>query len=83
MTLDPHIDFKIYKPVTITSAKQAEALPVGTVVINDQGDSYLRGDWGGWHSVATDRDLTEDLDDTFMPPKITALVPIEAEEEHQ
>ena len=71
----------LYRPVLIESAEQAEALPEGTIVINDQGDRYHRGAGWGWHSTVGDRDLTEDLDSTFMPPKITALVPVEAEEE--
>src|SRR5699024_6091456 len=72
----------LYRPVLIESAAQAEALPEGSIVINDDGDRYSRHPrWGEWHSVADDRDLTEDLDSTFRPPTITALVPIEAEEE--
>src|SRR5699024_10157769 len=72
----------LYRPVLIESAAQAEALPEGSIVINDDGDRYSRHPrWGEWHSVADDRDLTEDLDSTFMPPTITALAPIEAEEE--
>ena len=72
----------LYRPVLIESAEQAEALPEGSVVINNDGDRYSRHPrWGEWHSVADDRDLTEDLDSTFRPPTITALVPIEAEEE--
>ena len=73
----------LYRPVLIESAAQAEALPEGSIVINNDGDRYSRHPrWGEWHSVADDRDLTEDLDSTFRPPTITALVPIEAEEEH-
>ena len=72
----------LYRPVLIETAAQAEALPEGSIVINDDGDRYSRHPrWGEWHSVADDRDLTEDLDSTFRPPTITALVPIEAEEE--
>ena len=72
----------LYRPVLIETAAQAEALPEGSIVINDDGDRYSRRPrWGEWHSVADDRDLTEDLDSTFRPPTITALVPIEAEEE--
>src|SRR5699024_7130618 len=73
----------VYVPRLIESAAQAEALPEGSIVINDDGDRYSRHPrWGEWHSVADDRDLTEDLDSTFRPPTITALVPIEAEEQH-
>lgn len=74
----------LYKPVKIESAEQAEQLPDGTIVINDQGDRYHRAPLlhGGWHSAVDDRDLAEDLTDTFRPPTINALVPIEAEEEH-
>ena len=72
----------VYVPRLIESAAQAEALPEGSIVINNDGDRYSRHPrWGEWHSVADDRDLTEDLDSTFRPPTITALVPIEAEEE--
>ena len=72
----------LYRPVLIETAAQAEALPEGSIVINNDGDRYSRHPrWGEWHSVADDRDLTEDLDSTFRPPTITALVPIEAEEE--
>lgn len=72
----------VYVPRLIETAAQAEALPEGSIVINNDGDRYSRHPcWGEWHSVADDRDLTEDLDSTFMPPTITALVPIEAEEE--
>ena len=72
----------LYRPVLIESAAQAEALPEGSIVINNDGDRYSRHPrWGEWHSVADDRDLTEDLDSTFRPPTITALVPVEAEEE--
>ena len=71
----------LYRPVLIETAAQAEALPEGSIVINNDGDRYSRHPrWGEWHSVADDRDLTEDLDSTFMPPTITALVPIEAKE---
>src|SRR5690625_8033164 len=73
----------LYRPVLIESAEQAEALPEGSIVINDDGDRDSRHPrWGEWHSVADDRDLNEDLDSTFRPPTITALTPIQAHEEY-
>lgn len=71
----------LYKPVLIESVAQADALPTGTVVINSSGDRYNLTAAGMWHSVADDRDLTEDIDSSAFPVTITALVPIEAEEE--
>ena len=72
----------LYRPVLIESAEQADALPEGAIVINDDGDRYNRLlGVGKWHSAADDRGLDEDLDSTYRPRKITALVPIEAEEE--
>lgn len=74
---------KLYREVLIETIAQAEALPDDAIVINDSGDRYnhVPGRRGGWHSSTEDRDLSEDLASTFLPPKITALVPMEGEEE--
>ena len=74
----------IYIPRLIESAEQADALPEGAIVVNDDGDRYNRLlGVGKWHSAADDRGLDEDLDPRCRQRKITALVPIKAEEEHK
>ena len=66
----------LYKPVLIESAEQAEALPDGTIATVEEGPApYYKFD-GRWHWGA---------DGGFAarsPVGMTALVPIEAEEEH-
>lgn len=63
----------LYKPVLITSAEQAEALPEGTVVINTRAGAIEKGSRGRWWSG-----LNQVPDRT--PIGASALVPIEAEE---
>ena len=67
----------LYRPVLISSAEQAEALPVGTVVLR-------RGDSGPWQKVANRRmgnHYRGDLAAIGDPGLVghTALVPIDAE----
>lgn len=71
---------KLYKPVPITSAEQAEALPEGTVLFDGDpadGDTYVHvgGEWytNGWPGT-----LTNAVD---LGIAVTALVPIEADED--
>lgn len=70
----------LYRPVEITSAEQAEALPDDAIVIGvETGERYARrfeGDWWGVTELGTS--LAVDLD---AGDAVTALVPIEAEEE--
>ena len=71
---------KLYRPVLIESAEQAEALPKGAVVFDgdpEDGDTYVRAG-GDWHTNGHPGVLSEALDLGFT---VTALVPIEAEEE--
>ena len=70
---------KLYRPVLIESAEQAEALPKGAVVFDgdpEDGDTYVRAG-GDWHTNGHPGVLSEALDLGFT---VTALVPIEAEE---
>ena len=69
----------LYKPVLIESAEQAEQLPDDAIVISDGGDRYRRSgrDWMG---VAGELPGYLDVD-LLCNERITALVPIEAEEE--
>lgn len=72
---------KVYIPTPITSAEQAEALPVGTVAV-EQPDrtrmAYIRGDHGAPWYATTDGDAWTEHDEMVGA---FALVPIEAEEE--
>src|SRR5699024_7689179 len=71
----------IYKPVLIESAEQAETLPEGTIMFlpagpyvwtaRDPGGEFLDHYGRPWHFENTQDD-----------EPFTALVPIEAEEEH-
>ena len=70
----------LYKPVLIETAEQAEALPFGTVAISEKfapevfvkdGDS-----WMGTHGPG------EFTNESAVGARLEALVPIEAEEEH-
>ena len=68
----------IYVPRLIESAEQAEALPVGTVGHEPPHlYAYIKKARNYWRGTGDDVALT----DYEMPP-FTALVPIEAEEEH-
>ena len=71
----------LYKPVLIESVEQAEALPDDAIVISDGGDRYRRSgkDWMG---VAGELPSYLDVD-LLCNERITALVPIEAEVEHE
>lgn len=72
----------LYRPVLIESAEQAEALPRGSVVFDgdpEDGDTYVRVG-GDWHTNGHPGLLSEALD---LGLTVTALVPIEAEEERQ
>lgn len=72
----------VYVPVLIETAAQAEALPDGAIVIGvETGERYTRafeGDWWGVTEMGTS--LAVDLD---SGDAVTALVPVEAEEEHK
>lgn len=78
---------KLYRPVLIESAEQAEALPVGTVVQRivpvDVGkpEPYagVKFARNTWFTTSTTLDLRDALDRHMIG--WTALVPIEAEEE--
>ena len=63
----------LYRPVPIESAEQAEALPIGTVVIRTRAGAIEKGIRGWWSGLTRVPDRT--------PIGSTALVPIEAEEE--
>ena len=63
----------LYKPVLIESAEQAEALPVGTVVIRTRVGVIEKGRRGWWSGLNQVPDQT--------PIGASALVPIDAEEE--
>ena len=68
----------IYKPVLIESVEQAEALPVGTVGHEPPHMyAYIKKARDYWRGTGGDAALT----DYEMLP-FTALVPIEAVEEH-
>ena len=71
----------LYRPVLIESAEQAEALPKGSVVFDGDpvdGDTYAN-EGGEWRTNGYPGLLSEALDLGFA---VTALVPIEAEEQH-
>lgn len=70
----------LYRPVKITSAEQAEALPEGAIVIDDCGDRYTRSGNDGefWGQADDGTQLSIAL---AIGNVVTALVPIEAEEE--
>lgn len=68
----------LYRPVKITSAEQAEALPEETIAISEEfaPEVFVKvgpDEWFGTHGPGTMTDLTA--------VGWTALVPIEAEEE--
>ena len=70
----------LYKPVLIESAEQADALPRGVVVFDgspEDGDTYTRAGVE-WRTSGFPGLLSEALALGFA---VTALVPIEAEEE--
>lgn len=70
----------LYKPVLIETVEQVKALPDTAIVIGvETGERYTRtfeGDWWGVTEMGTR--LAVDLDAGDV---VTALVPIEAEEE--
>ena len=77
---------KLYRPVLIESAEQAEALPEGAVAIHGGTGPYchevaIRDHDGEWWSAPGGIGQEEPAykDDTIVG--FTALVPIEAEEE--
>lgn len=74
---------KVYIPTLITSAEQAESLPIGTVAVDasSQSDVSIRVQ-GGWHCTGYCLDFggAEVLKHSDMVGD-QALVPIEAEEE--
>ena len=65
----------LYKPVRIETAEQAEALPEGTIAAHDEHWPAVRCTPNRWESSARDMEHAEMIG-------WTALVPIEAEEEH-
>ena len=64
----------LYRPVPITSAEQAEALHVGTLVPRTNGRLPKKREDGTWGDLWGDCDLFDVIGHT-------AFVPIEAEEE--
>lgn len=69
---------KLYKPVLIETAEQAEALPEEVIAISEEfaPEAFVKvgpNEWFGTHGPGTMTDLTA--------VGWTALVPIEAEEE--
>lgn len=74
----------LYVPLPVETVEQAAALPPDAIVVNDLGDRYNRLPRGDWHSIDSDRGLDEDLDaGGIAPPIITALVPVEADEDRR
>ncbi|MGP9682053.1 hypothetical protein [Brachybacterium sp. AOP3-A1-3] len=71
---------KLYRPVLIETAEQAEVLPDDAIVISvETGERYTRGFEGDWWGVTEmGTRLAVDL---YAGDVVTALVPIEAEEE--
>ncbi len=69
----------LYKPVLIESAEQAEALPVGTVATHDAHMPLEK--WSDPEEGATWGYLDESIEHADLVGW-TALVPIEAVEEH-
>ena len=69
---------KLYRPILIESAEQAEALPEGTIARHDDHMPVekWRDDYGGSHWGYIEESVEVDLLRGW-----TALVPIEAEEE--
>ena len=68
---------KLYRPVPITSAEQAEALPVGTVLRHESYQPIEKWDHNG-------EAIYGGFQDDLFPDELVgwlALVPIEAEEE--
>lgn len=68
---------KLYRPILIESAEQAEALPVGTTVTHPdywpREKGNLLGSWEGPGDAMQNAEMVG----------FTALVPIEADEERQ
>lgn len=67
----------LYKPVLIKSAEQAEALPIGTVALTPGGHPAMKSAPGVWIVVGVPSYRSD-----AQAVGSTALVPIEAEEEH-
>ena len=65
----------LYRPALIESAEQAEALPEGTIATHDEHWPAVRCTPNRWESSARDMKHADMVG-------WTALVPIEAEEEH-
>ena len=73
----------LYKPVLIESAEQAEALPVRTPIIIGPFVAMRPDNESFWGMSYSDADYTSrGLVKSFPDYDLTALVPIEAEEEH-
>lgn len=70
----------LYRPVLIESAEQAEALPEEAIIIDDCGDRYTRPSGSGALWGLADGGIRLDVA-LAIGNEITALVPIEAEEE--
>ena len=70
----------LYKPVLIESAEQAEALPVGTLARDGDLSVAVKAEDGHWART----DVADGLPmmGSSSMAGWTALVPIEAEEEH-
>lgn len=66
----------LYRPVLIESAEQAEALPVGAVILSPGGHPAMKYLPGSWMLVGTPSYRSNE-----QTIGSTALVPIEAEEE--
>ena len=72
----------LYKPVLIESAAQAEALPVRTPIIIGPFVAMRPDNESFWGMSYSDADYTSrELVKSFPDYDLTALVPIEAEEE--
>lgn len=75
---------KLYREVKIESAEQAEALPVRTPIIIGPFVAMCPDNESFWGMSYSDADYTSrELVKSFPDYDLTALVPIEAEEEHQ
>ena len=73
----------IYIPQAITSAEQAEALPIGTVATSSQegGGVWRKRTADSWAKASMKPSLWTNHGIANRDAAITALVPIEAEEE--
>ena len=68
----------LYRPVPIETTEQAEALPDAAIVVGDEtGERYLKNYDGTWWGIT---EMAGPLSQDVKYDKITALVPIEAEE---